>query len=269
MRQTAARGTFLERVSVERRPGPDLRTGSQRGALSNWLFSFVYRSPPVCIDHVNLRCTLTTVPRTLSPVEIESFRSDLCRVATQQFAEAGYDGVTLRGLAGELGVSPMTPYRYFENKEAIFESVRAAAFDRFGDFTARTREATEALPPLEQLRAMGRSYVEFAVAEPHAYRIMFELDHLSNTDDAFLEESRARCWAQILAVCERCVRASDLVGDPLLVAHLSWVTLHGLVTLHLSGKLQVGLTLEDLLEPTLQSILRGAAPTPPDVGASP
>jgi len=209
------------------------------------------------------------MPRHLSPVEVESFRSELCRVATQQFAEAGYDGVTLRGLATELGVSPMTPYRYFENKEAIFESVRVAAFDRFGDYTTQRREQTDDLPPIEQLRAMGRAYVEYALAEPHDYRIMFELDHLTENDDAFLEARRARCWGQILAVTERCVREGAMDGDPLLIAHLCWVTLHGLVTLHLSGKLQVGFSLEELLEPTLQTILRGAAPTPPDVGATP
>jgi len=206
------------------------------------------------------------MPRALSLVEIESFRSELCRVATRRFAEAGYDGVTLRGLAAELGVSPMTPYRYFANKEAIFEAVRLAAFDRFGDYTSSTREASDALPPLEQLRAMGRGYVEFALTEPHAYRIMFEIDHLAEADDAFVEERRARCWGQILRVTQRCVREGALVGDPLVIAHFCWITLHGLVTLHLSGKLQVGLTLEQLLEPTLDAILRGAAPTPPDAG---
>ena len=47
-----------------------------------------------------------------------------CRVATRRFAEEGFAGVTLRGLASDLGCSPMTPYRYFENKEEIFHSVR-------------------------------------------------------------------------------------------------------------------------------------------------
>jgi len=206
------------------------------------------------------------VSRPLSAVEIESFRSELCQVATRRFAEAGYAGVTLRGLAADLGVSPMTPYRYFENKQAIFDAVRAAAFDRFGDHTTQARAETDPLPALEQLHAMGLAYVEFALREPHAYRIMFELDHLAPRDDAFLEERRARCWGQILAVCERCVREGVLSGDPLQIAHLCWVTLHGLVSLHLSGKLQVGLSLEELLEPTLETILLGATSRPPAVG---
>jgi AcrR family transcriptional regulator len=208
------------------------------------------------------------VPRTLSADEIQAFRTELCEAATRRFAEAGYGGVTLRGLAAELGVSPMTPYRYFQNKEDIFEAVREAAFERFGEHVGRMRDASAALPPLAQLRAMGRGYVEFALAEPHAYRIMFELDHMAADDDAFRDEHKDRCWAPLLEVTGRCVREGALRGDPLLIAHLCWVTLHGLVTLQLSGKLLMGLGLEQLVEPTIESVLRGSAPTPPD-GALP
>ena len=37
----------------------------------------------------------------------------------------------MRQLADDLGCSPMTPYRYFRDKDAILAAVRAAAFDRF------------------------------------------------------------------------------------------------------------------------------------------
>ena len=39
----------------------------------------------------------------------------------------------MRQLAAELGVSPMTPYRYFEDKDAILAAVRTRAFDRFAE----------------------------------------------------------------------------------------------------------------------------------------
>ena len=47
----------------------------------------------------------------LLPDEIQSFRDDLCRVASRRFAELGYAGVTLRGLAAELGCSYGTVHR--------------------------------------------------------------------------------------------------------------------------------------------------------------
>ncbi len=39
----------------------------------------------------------------------------------------------MRQLAAELGCSPMTPYRYFKDKDEILAAVRAAAFDRFSE----------------------------------------------------------------------------------------------------------------------------------------
>jgi len=65
----------------------------------------------------------------LSQSEVDEFRDALCETATRLFAEQGYQGVTMRALATSLGCSPMTPYRYFENKAEIFEAVRSAAFD--------------------------------------------------------------------------------------------------------------------------------------------
>jgi len=49
------------------------------------------------------------------------------------FAEHGPEAVTMRQLAAELGCSPMTPYRYFRDKDEILAAVRASAFDRFSD----------------------------------------------------------------------------------------------------------------------------------------
>jgi AcrR family transcriptional regulator len=201
------------------------------------------------------------MPRPLSDEKIEAFREELCEAATRRFAEAGYAGVTLRGLAGELGVSPMTPYRYFRNKEEIFDAVRDAAFDRFGHHVRRTFEQSRALPPRDQMRAMGRGYVRFALEEPHAYRIMFELE---KPERPVGDENVEHCWKPLLEATGRFVReAAPGRGDPLLLAHLCWVTLHGLVTLHLSDKLRMGLGLEQLVDPLIETVLGDAAPSSP------
>ncbi len=71
------------------------------------------------------------MPKTLNPEEIAAFRDRLCDIAERLFAERGADAVTVRELATELGVSPMTPYRYFADKDAMLAAVRARAFDRF------------------------------------------------------------------------------------------------------------------------------------------
>src|SRR6516164_8295321 len=77
------------------------------------------------------------MPRPLSPPEIAEFRDRLCEAATHLFAAHGRDGFTLRALAAQLGVSPMTPYRYFKDKDEILAAVRARAFDRFAEALER------------------------------------------------------------------------------------------------------------------------------------
>ena len=47
------------------------------------------------------------MPRHLTAEQVEDFRRDLCDVAASLFASEGYDAVTMKSIAGELGVSAM------------------------------------------------------------------------------------------------------------------------------------------------------------------
>jgi AcrR family transcriptional regulator len=171
----------------------------------------------------------------LSPTALEDFRRRACEVALRLYAAHGYPAVTMRALAAELGVSAMTPYRYFESKEALFARVRARAFGRFRE------RLTAALPgrggELTRLRRLKAAYVGFAVEHPDAYRIMFELRlPEAARDPALVAESR-RAFAPLLGTVQSAVAKGELRGDPLTIAHLLWAGAHGLVTLHLAGHL--------------------------------
>ena len=180
----------------------------------------------------------------LSQAEVEDFRETLCETATRLFAEEGYEGVTLRALAANLGCSPMTPYRYFENKAEIFEAVRTSAFSRFAD--AQEQAAAGMTEPGERLRALCLAYVRFATNEPHAYRIMFELDQSQIGEEAY------RGWNVMLGTVQEAVASGIIEGDPEIVAHLLWSSVHGLVALHLSGHLTLGRSLEELMDALLE-----------------
>ena len=199
------------------------------------------------------------MPRSaLDPRDLEAFRDALCRAAERRFAASGYDGVTLRGLAADLGCSPMTPYRYFENKEAIFAAVRCAAFERF----ASRQEAAFASQedPAARLAATGEAYFSFAREEPHAYRIMFELAQDFDPDDEALVDASTRAWRPLRDAVVGAMEVGLLAGDPETVAHLAWASLHGLVSLDLAGKLQMGRSLGDLSAPMMQTLLVGNRP---------
>lgn len=199
------------------------------------------------------------MPRPLRQEDITAFRAELCRVAERLFAEKGYGGVTLRALAAELGVSAMTPYRYFRNKDEIFQAVRTQAFHRFG---VRIEAAASGIAcPIERIRAAGREYLRFAVEEPQAYRIMFSLDPPPEDDEyePLQDEELRRGWQVLHDAVTDAVARGLLAGDPVTLAHLAWLPLHGLVTLHLSKRLRLDRSLEQLAEPALEHFFHGAA----------
>jgi len=192
------------------------------------------------------------MPRaSLSQHQVQQFREALCDAATRRFADQGYEGVTIRALAKDLGCSPMTPYRYFENKQEIFDTIRIAAANRFADAIDRAGKSCNEHDV--RLHAMCHAYVDFALSEPHAYRIIFELDRQERPDTVRLEEARG--WFIMKSAVAEAIADGVLEGDPEVVAHLLWSGVHGLVALHLSGMLVMGLDLEPLVDAFIERTL--------------
>ena len=191
----------------------------------------------------------------LSTGEISAFRDRIREVAARLFAEAGYPAVTLRAIAAEVGCSPMTPYRYFQGKEEIFAVVRAEAFRRFADAQERGIRGID--DPAECLAALGRVYIEFAQRDPESYRHMFELGQAPVSDNVELAIEGERAWRIIHDAVARAVDAGVLDGDPLTLAHVFWASVHGLVSLAVAGKLALGRSLDDLVEPVMSMLLQG------------
>ena len=174
------------------------------------------------------------MPRSLSKEEIREFRQELCDLAAELFARDGYEAVTMRAIASELGVSAMTPYRYFGCKGEIYREVRAAAFRRFGKRVAAAAAGDG--DPIERLRALFRAYLAFAFDEPGAYRIMFEFAPPQDADlgpeDAALA---AMTWAPLLQTLEAASTSGLVSEDPLTLAHVCWVHVHGLASLEIAA----------------------------------
>lgn len=196
------------------------------------------------------------MPRALTDAQIEAFRDKLCAIATRHFAELGYDGVTMRGLAKEAGCSPMTPYRYFASKEEIFAAVRSAAFSRLSD--ACEAAANRAPGGLAGASAISQAYFDFAVAEPQAYQIMFGLSRPSDSDQPELTKQVDRSRAFFRHLTDSMIEDGILKGDPVRLGHIFWAGMHGVIVLHLTGKLGPGVDAKTLLLSMLQTIALGA-----------
>ena len=185
----------------------------------------------------------------LTQKEIDEFRRRAVSVCTRLFADHGPDNVSMRAIASELGVSAMTPYRYFENRDHLFAMVRADAFRRFADQQAEAFEMGGT--PIQVLSQLGKAYKEFALDEPDAYRIMFELREKPDGEYPEVDREAARGFSFLRRAAEQAVDAGVFNGDPLTIAHVKWATIHGIISLHLAGKLLVGRSVDELVDAAL------------------
>ena len=178
------------------------------------------------------------MPRVLTESDVADFRDRLCEAAERLFAGKGPEAVTMRQLAAELGVSPMTPYRYFKDKDDILAAVRTMGFDRFAE-ALETAYATEG-DARARGAAVGEAYVTFAFEHPQTYKLMFDM--YQPDEDAYPELKRAaqRARATMSDYVKALVESGHLAGDPERIGEMFWASTHGCIVLEMTGKLPPG-----------------------------
>ncbi|HEX4160409.1 MAG TPA: TetR/AcrR family transcriptional regulator [Rhizomicrobium sp.] len=195
------------------------------------------------------------MPRTLTNTEVEDFRDRLCDVAAGLFETRGRDGFTMRELAAKLGVSAMTAYRYFRDKDAILAAIRARAFNRF----AQALEEACARPgdAAARANAAGEAYIRFALDDPTSYKLMFDL---SQDDANYPELAKAaeRARHTMTRHVHPLVEQGLLAGDPDLIGHVFWAILHGALMLKFAGKLDSNF--RAVLDEALRALVSGLQP---------
>ena len=112
----------------------------------------------------------------------------------------------MRQLADALGCSPKTPYRYFKDKADILATVRAQAFEKFSD--ALEAAVTNApSDPVSKAQAVGEAYHRFAMKNPHAYRIMFDIEAPIDDSHPELGPKARHAATYITSTAERLAKA--------------------------------------------------------------
>jgi AcrR family transcriptional regulator len=211
------------------------------------------------------------MPKILSEATIEAFRDRLCNIAEGLFAAHGPDGVTMRELADALGVSQMTPYRYFKDKDAILAAVRARAFNRFAAAMEAALEAGDKAAGSRAGEAPGSAYLDFALSNPAAYRLMFDVSQPTFGEYPELVAAMTRARLTMGAGLRRLAVQGRFSGDVELTAHVFWSALHGAVMLELTGLLDsANLDARKIASAGIAALARqlGVLNTPPHLEAS-
>lgn len=219
--------------------------------------------------------------------------ADIKAAALDRVATQGYEAMSLRAVARDVGVSVQALYHYFPSRDALVTNL---IVDCYTDLTAAVRAASgrAGIPSRERVVAAGLAYRRWALEHRSAFQLTLGVP-LSNYAapvegpttvaasqlgetfrDVIFSEWTTEQLDALQIPGEPGVSTSRLAAalagpvlSPGALAYFTsgWATLHGLVTLELLGHLVwVGDAGEDLLRATLmgyvETLYRHRSPGP-------
>jgi AcrR family transcriptional regulator len=150
----------------------------------------------------------------------------LRQAAGKVLEKEGVEALSLRDVARRAGVSHNAPYRHFPEREALLAALAAEGFEWLG---VAQREAAAA----GGLRAMGEAYVDFALAHPQRFRLMFG-GHVQLETHPQLREVAMKAIEALGGALSATVPGAQDARDSSIAA---WALVHGLAHLILGERI--------------------------------
>lgn len=116
-----------------------------------------------------------------SEADADRLRDELLAAALALFIAGGLEAVTMRAVATQVGVSAMTPYRYFEDKShllrGIWQHVLSAAW---AQMLAASQEQADVR---DRIRAQVGAFIDYWEANPQHYRLVYMTEQTTRRDE--------------------------------------------------------------------------------------
>lgn len=165
----------------------------------------------------------------------------------------GVEQLTLRTVGEHLGVSRSALYRHFADKQSLLAAVGKEGFCTLRQAIADAWERNGR--GRIGFQAMGKAYVQFAVAHPSHYRVMFGgFIESAAKDDHFVAEATAAFQVLVDALVEQQNAGNIGQDDPIRMARFVWALFHGTSMLFIDGQLPETAEQDALVQYTLERL---------------
>lgn len=148
----------------------------------------------------------------------DEVKDSIRKAALKEFSQKGYRNSSMRVIARNAGIAMGNIYRYFENKEALFNSTVGPVYDRIAGSTAKVQAEIEAVRgPWEDDQAMAlikRLYDQLLETfSGHGTEILILLD--KSAGSAY-ENTKKELISQIRNILENRLTQEVTLDDPLI-----------------------------------------------------
>ncbi|MEU4802027.1 TetR/AcrR family transcriptional regulator [Actinosynnema sp. NPDC023587] len=103
----------------------------------------------------------------------EETRGEAKRIALEQLAELGVEGVSVNAIAKRMGITGPALYRYFKNREDLLTELIRDAWRDLAEAVEDAAEQSAGRPPDERVHEFGRAFRDWAIGRPHRYLLLF------------------------------------------------------------------------------------------------
>jgi AcrR family transcriptional regulator len=165
--------------------------------------------------------------------EQEQLRRKIFDAASELFALEGYQNVSMRKIAERIEYSPTTIYLYFKDKNELLKFICEETFARLGE---EIREISE--PETDEIEALRKglhAYVNFGLAHPNHYEVVFGMPIFNQPHDEeypYEGSMGQRTFDYLRLQVSACVAAGKLKkGDVNAMSQILWAGIHGVVSL--------------------------------------
>lgn len=193
-------------------------------------------------------------------------REALLVAAAGLLERGGPSALQARKLAAEIGASTMAVYTHFGGLPGLIETLVRDGFTRLA---ARLAAVPRTERPAVDLMRKVLAYRDFAIVEPHLYRLMFGMADvaarpgktvrtLKVTPDCVATGERSS--GHLIEVVQRVVQAHGADPDPAAARALSdrfWCMTHGFVMLEITGVFEGAEGVDEVLSPMIADGLAG------------
>ncbi|OZD84099.1 TetR/AcrR family transcriptional regulator [Rhodococcus sp. 05-339-2] len=181
-------------------------------------------------------------------------RAVLLDEAERSIAHRGVDALSLRQLARDVGVSHGAPARHFRDKQALLDALALHGFEELN--RRMVAAATGPGELMARFRAVARAYLGFAVEHPELLDVMYSTKHHPDASEKLKTVAHESMTATEALLSEAIAAGVITDAPPAILARVAFASVHGLAMLA-TGDLLDGVAIEDLLDATVDTLLRG------------
>ncbi|MFI9814897.1 TetR/AcrR family transcriptional regulator [Saccharothrix variisporea] len=103
----------------------------------------------------------------------EDTKEEAKRIALEQLAEQGVEGISVNAIAKRMGITGPALYRYFKNRDDLLTDLIRDAWRDLAEQMEATDSATQGRPRRERVHALANAFRTYALREPHRYLLLF------------------------------------------------------------------------------------------------